>query len=88
MVPIFSKMWSVTLLNGSDVMTSAGSSGAGTRQRLACIGVRRGRGERIRGSLFFSSGMYPGPAPGVPSRLTTTGAGVETAARTTIEREL
>ena len=87
MVPIFSKMWSVTLLNGSDVMTSAGSSGAGTRQRLACMGVRRVRGERIRGSLFFS-GFIAGPAPCVPSRLTTTGAGVETAARMTIEREL
>ena len=64
MVPIFSKMWSVTLLNGSDVMTSAGSSGAGTRQRLACVGVRRGRGERIRGSLFFSFGMYRGAGAG------------------------
>tara|TARA_B100000401_G_C52741476_1_gene688593 strand:- start:331 stop:762 length:432 start_codon:yes stop_codon:yes gene_type:complete len=56
------------------------------------VGVHRGEagsGRKDKGVAFFQpQGCIAGPAPGAPSRLTTTGAGVETAARTTIEREL
>ena len=57
------------------------------RRYLGCEGGRCGRAAmfRIRGSLFPVRRDW---VRGAPSRLTTTGWGAETAARTTMEREL
>ena len=60
----------------------------GNASEIGAHGGEAGSGRKDKGVAFFSQGFIAGPAPGVPSRLTTTGAGVETAARTTIEREL